>query len=118
MPNCDAPGSGSDSLRPRSQNVRKRTPSKAGALVTPPTVSRSLRRDTGSTATVNWLPTSYTWSKHFRDLRWLLLSPKSERAARALLTTAFMFSAPDWLLLGCRASSCPAGRGGLLVRPG
>ena len=65
MPNCDAPGSGSDSLRPRSQNVRKRTPSKAGALVTPPTVSRSLRRDTGSTATVNWLPTSYTWSKHF-----------------------------------------------------
>ena len=44
-------------------------------------------------------------------------SPKPERAARALRTTAFIFSAVDGSLSGCHALSCLAARGGRLHRP-
>ena len=46
------------------------------------------------------------------------LRPNPSVRPGALRTTAFIFSAVDGSLSGCHASSRPAGRGGLLVRPG
>ena len=51
--------------------------------------------------------------------RWRLSpSPKPERAARAVRTTAFMFSALDGSLSGCHGLSRLAATGGRLLQPG
>ena len=54
-------------------------------------VSRLLRMGTkASTASVSWLPTSYTWSKRFQGLRSLPVSPKLTRPRPPLQTIAFI----------------------------
>ena len=65
-----------------------------------PAVQKSLHPDPGD-----------TWAA-------LLLPPKPKRAAMVVRTTPFIFSGLDGSLSGCHASGRPAGRGGLLVRPG
>jgi hypothetical protein len=59
-----------------SAAIRGRTPQPAGGLENPSHVTRLLRiGPAASTATVSWLPTTYTWSKHFPGLDSLLGSP-------------------------------------------
>ena len=82
---------------------------------TPPRVSRLPRMGPkASTATVSWLPTTYTWSKRSSGLHSLLVSPTSSRLARRRVTAALpLIQQSDTTI-----SDCCNRRGAALPGPG